>query len=158
MHVIACDPPLPEAVFADAGVRSVTLDALLAGADAISLHCNLDAGNRGVLDAAAFARMERRPLLINVARGALVVEADLLRALDEGLVRGAALDVLVEDSPDLARHPLAGRADVLLTPHVAFLSDAALEELRRASAANLRHALAGEHAAVARYVVPPATD
>ena len=63
--------------------------------------------------------MKRKPLLINVARGALIVEADLVDALDRGLVAGAALDVLAEDSPDLGHHPLVRRSEVLLTPHVA---------------------------------------
>ena len=54
--------------------------------------------------------MKRKPLLINVARGAPVVEADLVDALDRGLIDGAALDVLAEDSPDLGHHPLVGRA------------------------------------------------
>ena len=101
------------------------------------LHCNLDAGSRGLLDRRAFAAMQRKPLLINVARGALVVEADLAEALDRGLLRGAALDVLAEDSPDLGHHPLIGRDDVLLTPHVAFYSETALDDLRRISAANI---------------------
>ena len=111
--------------------------------DILTLHCNLHAGSRGLLNRDAFARMRLRPLLINVARGGLIVEADLADALDEGQVSGAALDVLAEDSPDLRHHPLAGRADVLLTPHVAFYSEAALEDLRRISAQNIAAFLEG---------------
>ena len=66
------------------GAEPAGFDELLARADIISLHCNLDAGSRGLLDRAAFAKMKRKPLLINVARGALVVEADLAEALDRG--------------------------------------------------------------------------
>ena len=87
--------------------------------------------------------MKRKPLLINVARGALIVEADLVDALDRGLVAGAALDVLAEDSPDLGHHPLVRRSEVLLTPHIAFYSESALEDLRRISASNIREFLEG---------------
>ena len=116
----------------------------------------LETGSRGLLDRAAFAKMRRRPALINVARGGLVVEADLAAALDDGLVRGAALDVLAEDSPDLGHHPLVGRRDVLLTPHVAFYSESALKDLRRISAANIRAFLDGRRDDVFRLVTPVA--
>jgi D-3-phosphoglycerate dehydrogenase len=93
-------------------------------------------------------------LLINVSRGALVVEADLVEALERGLVCGAALDVLAEESPDLSHHPLAGRGDVLLTPHVAFYSESALEDLRRISAENICEFLEGRPERVFRLVSP----
>ena len=98
--------------------------------------------------------MQRKPLLLNVARGGLIVEPDLVEALDQGLVSGAALDVLAEDSPDLRHHPLVGRRDVLLTPHVAFYSEAALEDLRRISAENIRAFLEGRPDDVFRLVSP----
>jgi D-3-phosphoglycerate dehydrogenase len=158
LEVLATDPLVDAATAARHGARLTGVDELFAAADIISLHCNLDPANRGLLDRAAFARMQRRPLLINVARGALVNEHDLVEALDSGRVAGAALDVLVEDSPDLTRHPLAGRADVLLTPHVAFLSDASLADLRRISASNIRAFLEGRPAEVFRLVTPAATS
>jgi len=128
------------------------IDELLAASHIISLHCNLHPGNLGLLNRDAFARMRQRPLIINVARGGLIVEMDLVRALDEGQVSGAALDVLAQDSPDLRRHPLAGRADVLLTPHVAFYSEAALADLRRISAQNIAAFLQGRAVDVFRLV------
>jgi D-3-phosphoglycerate dehydrogenase len=137
LEVLACDPQVGAETASGHGARLCSLDELLASSHIISLHCNLHAGSRALLDSSAFARMRLRPWLINVARGALIVEADLVRALDEGRLRGAALDVLSEESPDLPTHPLAGRADVLLTPHVAFYSEAALEDLRRISAQNI---------------------
>jgi phosphoglycerate dehydrogenase-like enzyme len=134
---------------------SAGFDELLAESDILSLHCNLDQSNRGLLDRGAFARMRKSPLLINVARGGLIVEADLIAALEQGQVAAAALDVLAEDSPDLARHPLAGRRDVLLTPHVAFYSDSALADLRRISANNVRAFVEGRPGDVFRLVPPP---
>jgi phosphoglycerate dehydrogenase-like enzyme len=157
LRVIACDPLVDARMASDHGATSASFDELLAEADIISLHCNLAADNRGLLNRAVFARMQRKPLLLNVARGGLVVEADLVDALDQGLIAGAALDVLAEDSPDLSRHPLAGRQDVLLTPHVAFYSESALADLRRISAENIRMFLEGRPDAVFRLVSPPAT-
>jgi len=154
LRVLACDPLVDAGTASRHGVRPAGLEELLAGSDIISLHCNLGADNRGLLNRAAFARMRRKPFLLNVARGALIVEADLVDALDRGLVAGAALDVLTEESPDLLRHPLAGRRDVLLTPHVAFYSESSLADLRRISAANIRAFLEGRPGDVFRLVSP----
>jgi D-3-phosphoglycerate dehydrogenase len=152
LSVLAADPRVTADVVRHHGAEPATLDDLLGLADILTLHCNLEPGSRGLLDGRAFAKMKRKPLLVNVARGALVVEADLAEALDRGLLRGAALDVLAEDSPDLRHHPLAGRDDVLLTPHVAFYSETALEDLRRISAANIAAFLDGRPQDVFRLV------
>jgi D-3-phosphoglycerate dehydrogenase len=152
---MAFDPLMDAATAARLSARAVGFEELLAGADIISLHCNLGETSRGLLNRAAFARMRRKPLLLNVARGGLIVEADLVDALDRGLVAAAALDLLAQDSPDLSRHPLAGRDDVLLTPHVAFYSESALEDLRRISAQNVRSFLEGRPDEVFRLVPPP---
>lgn len=152
MTILAADPRVPEDVVRHHGAMPLSFDALLERANIISLHCNLDATNRGLLNRETFAKMKQRPRLINVARGGLVVEADLVAALDAGQVTGAALDVLVEDSPDLGHHPLVGRRDVILTPHVAFYSEAALEDLRRISAENIRAFLEGRPEDVFRLV------
>ena len=156
LAVLASDPRVGVAEVRRHGAEPVELDELLASSDIVTLHCNLDAGSRGLLDRRAFGKMKKKPLLINVARGALVVEADLATALDGGLLRGAALDVLAEDSPDLRHHLLAGRDDVLLTPHVAFYSETALEELQRISAANITAFLEGRPQDVFRLVTPAA--
>ena len=155
LQVLACDPRIDAETASRHGARRVELPDLLAEADIISLHSNLEAGSRSLLNRAAFARMQRKPLLLNVARGGLIVEPDLVEALDQGLVSGAALDVLAEDSPDLRHHPLVGRRDVLLTPHVAFYSEASLEDLRRISAENIRAFLEGRPDDVFRLVSPP---
>ena len=152
LEVLASDPQIDAANARRHEARLCDLGELLASSHIISLHCNLHAGNRGLLNRNAFAQMRLRPLIVNVARGALIVEADLVRALDAGQVSGAALDVLTEESPDLAHHPLAGRRDVLLTPHVAFYSDAALADLRRISAQNIAAFLEGRVQQVFRLV------
>jgi D-3-phosphoglycerate dehydrogenase len=154
LRVIACDPRLDEETASRLGARTASFEELLARSDIISLHCNLTADNRGLLNREVFARMLRRPLLLNVSRGALVVEPDLVDALDRGLVAGAALDVLAQDSPDLRHHPLVGRPDVLLTPHVAFYSESSMAELRRISAQNIRAFMEGRPEDVFRLVAP----
>jgi D-3-phosphoglycerate dehydrogenase len=156
LAVLAADPRVDAADVRRHGADPVGLDELLARSDIVTLHCNLEPGSRSLLDRRAFAKMKRKPLLINVARGALVVEADLAEALDQGLLRGAALDVLADDSPDLGHHPLVGRDNVLLTPHVAFYSETALDDLRRISAANITAFLEGRPEAVFRLVPAPA--
>ena len=152
LSVLACDPLVDAETAKRHGARMADLEELLSDADIISLHCNLSATNRGLLNRAAFARVRRKPLLLNVARGALIDESALVEALDQGLVAGAALDVLTQDSPDLLHHPLAGRGDVLLTPHVAFYSEAALADLRRISVQNARAFLEGRPDEVFRLV------
>ena len=152
LEVLASDPRVDEQTARRLEARLCDVDELLAASHIVSLHCNLHAGNVGLLNRDAFARMRLRPLLINVARGGLIDETDLVRALDDGQVRGAALDVLAQESPDLGRHPLAGRADVFLTPHVAFYSEAALADLRRISAQNIGAYLQGRPGDVFRLV------
>lgn len=155
LQVIAHDPWADADTATRLGVPLLPLGEVLARADILTLHCNLTPGSRSLLDRAAFAQMARKPLLLNVARGALLDEASLAEALDTGQVSAAGLDVLVEDSPDLATHPLAGRRNVLLTPHVAFYSETAMAELRRISARNAGAWFEGRHEEVFRWVVPP---
>jgi D-3-phosphoglycerate dehydrogenase len=116
LKVIAYDPYLTTERAVALGVEKVTLDELFARADFVSLHTPLTAATRNMIDAAALARMKRGVRLVNCARGGLVVEADLARALDAGHVAGAAIDVFAEE-PAL-ENPLFGRDNVVATPHL----------------------------------------
>ena len=136
----------------EAGVQLVELDVLLRQSDIISLHANLDATAGPLINAGAFLKMERRPQLINVSRGKLIDEVALVQALDTGNVSAAALDVLADEPPNLKNHPLAGRDNVLLTPHLAFFSEQSMLENRRISAQNIRHYYAGRFDEVFRFV------
>lgn len=100
------------------GVQFVSLDELLAQSDFLSLHAALTPQNRGLIGEAQLRRMKRNALLVNTARGALVDEAALVRALNEGWIAGAALDAYVTE-PLPADHPLRRAPNVLLTPHLA---------------------------------------
>lgn len=99
-------------------------DEVLATSDVITLHCPLTPATEGLLAKAEFERMARQPLVLNTARGPLIVEADLEEALDRGLVSGAGLDVTLPEppEPDSVLMRLANRPDVIVTPHVAWAS------------------------------------
>ena len=105
-------------------------DEVLAESDVISLHCPLIPATRNLIDLAAFRKMKRSALLINTARGGLVDESALIRALDEGLIGGAGFDVLTVEPPKNG-HPLLDvrRPNFILTPHIAWASDGAMQFL-----------------------------
>ena len=99
-------------------------DEVIETADVLTLHAPLTEATRGTLAMPEFRRMTRRPLIVNTARGGLVDEADLARALEEGLVGGIGFDVLTSEPPRQGNPLLAlvGRPDVIVTPHVAWAS------------------------------------
>ncbi|MBP2315430.1 D-2-hydroxyacid dehydrogenase [Azospirillum soli] len=115
----------------DMGPLYTPFDEVLERCDVLSLHCPLTAGTRDLLSDAEFARMTRRPLVINTARGGLIDEAALVRALEEGRIAGAAVDAVSAEPPPLD-HPfmrLTGRPDFILTPHVGWASREARQEV-----------------------------
>lgn len=123
----------------------VSWDEMLETSDVITLHLPLTAETRGMIAMPEFRKMSRRPLLINTARGGLVDEADLVRALDEGLISGAGFDVTQGEPPALD-NPLmqaAGRPNVILTPHVAWASDEAQQSLADQLMGNIESFVAG---------------
>jgi len=120
-------------------------DDVLAAADILTLHCPLTPATRNLIALPELRKMIRRPLLINTARGGLVDEADLVRALNEGLVAGIGFDCLTREppSPDNPLLAVAGRPNVILTPHVAWASEEAMQALWDQSLANIAAFLAG---------------
>ena len=117
------------------------------------MNCGLTSENTHLLDAAAFQKMTKNPIVINCARGALIDESALVQALDSGQIKAAGLDVLDDESPDLEASGLTGRENVILTPHVAFYSEASIRDNRRISASNLQNFLDGHHENVRHYIV-----
>ena len=116
MKVIAHDPYLSPERAEDLGVEKVDLDQLYARADFISLHAPATDATRGMINRAALAKMKRGVRIVNCARGALVIEADLKAAIESGQVAGAALDVFQQEP---ARDcPLFGMPQVVATPHL----------------------------------------
>ncbi|HET6319056.1 MAG TPA: C-terminal binding protein [Chloroflexota bacterium] len=124
------------------GARSVGLEELLASADFVSLHVPLTPETLGIVDESLLRRMKSSAFLINTARGGLVDTAALARALREGWIVGAGLDVLPQE-PVAADDPLLGLDNVVLTPHVAFYSEESLGELRRRATQSVIDVLAG---------------
>ena len=120
-------------------------DEVLATSDVITLHSPLTPQTRGMIALPEFQAMKRRPLIVNTARGGLVDEADLVRALDEGLISGAGFDV-TDGEPPASDSPLmrvAGRPNVILTPHVAWASDEAQQALADQLMDNIGNFVAG---------------
>jgi D-3-phosphoglycerate dehydrogenase len=142
-EVIAYDPYAGSDVFAGCGVEAVSFETLLARADAISVHAPLTPATRGLIDAAAFARMKQGAVIVNTARGPLIDEPALVAALDSGQLGGAALDVVATE-PLPKDSALLGRPNVILTPHTAFYSVEALEELQTKCAADVARVLSGQ--------------
>ena len=106
-------------------------DEVLETADVISLHCPLMPATRNMIAAPEFAKMKKKPLLINCARGGLVNEADLVDALDKGQISGAGFDCLTTEppAPDNPMLKVLDRPNVIVTPHVAWASDEAMQTL-----------------------------
>ncbi|HWR39681.1 MAG TPA: NAD(P)-dependent oxidoreductase [Patescibacteria group bacterium] len=101
----------------DSGIQSVSLEELLRTSDYVSLHCPLTDETRHLMDRQRLRLMKPSACLINTARGAIVNETDLIAALREGSIAGAALDVQDPEPPDAA-NPLFAMEQVILTPHI----------------------------------------
>jgi D-3-phosphoglycerate dehydrogenase / 2-oxoglutarate reductase len=120
-----------------------SLDALLGEADLVSVHLPLIPATRNLIDAAGMARMKPTAYVINVSRGGIVDEAALLEAVRNGRLAGAALDTFTKE-PLPADDPLIGEPRILLSPHVAWLSDEAAVDLRRLASKEMVLVLKGE--------------
>jgi glyoxylate reductase len=119
MRLIACDPnPSPDAL--QLGIEFLPFDQVLAQSDFLSLHTALTPQTRGLIGEAQLRSMKPTAYLINTARGAVIDEPALVRALTEGWIAGAALDVFTTE-PLPADSPLHSAPNLLLTPHLASL-------------------------------------
>jgi len=127
MRVLAYDPYLSESRAVEIGVRKVDLEELFAEADIVSLHTPLTDSTRGIVDAAAIAKMKPGVRIVNCARGGLVVEEDLRAALDAGTVAGAAFDVFVTEPA--TENVLFGHPNVVCTPHLGAATSEAQEKV-----------------------------
>ncbi len=101
-------------------VDQVSLEELLQNSDIVVLHVPLNASTRGMIDREKLAMMKPSALLINVARGPVVVAADLAEALEKGVIAGAGIDVFDREPPLDPENPLLHAPKTLVTPHVAF--------------------------------------
>lgn len=120
----------------------VSLDELLERSDFVSIHSPLTDATRGLIDAAAFARMKPSAMLVNTARGPIVDTAALIDALHDGQIAGAALDV-TDPEPLPSDHPLLQAPNVLVIPHLGSATEATRAAMADLAVDNLLAALAG---------------
>jgi len=146
LKLVGYDPYTPSAAFAAVGVEPVSLDSLLRTSDIVTIHALLSAETRGIICQKTLRQMKPTALIVNTARGGLIVTDDLVRALQEGWIAGAALDV-TDPEPLPMGHPLRNLPRVLVTPHAAWYSEEAEPELRRRAARTIVEALRGERPA-----------
>ena len=144
MSVLAYDPYVPASKAEALGARQVaSLDALLESSDIVSMHPELNAETLGMIGEPQLQRMKRTAYLINTSRGKVVQQAPLVRALREGWIAGAALDVY-EDEPLGPDNPLYELKNIVLMPHVAGLTIEAVEGMSLSAASQVLQALSGK--------------
>jgi glycerate dehydrogenase len=126
--------------------QQVSFDDLIEESDIISLHCSLNKETSNLIDLQQIKRMKPHCILINTARGGVANEADVVNAIEQGLIGGIAFDVLVEEPPK-ANSPLlsiANRDNVILAPHIAWASEQAMQSLADILANNIEGFLFGK--------------
>ena len=143
MKVLVYDPYLDAELISRHRAEGVSLDRLLAEADAISIHVPLSPETRNLIGQRELARMKSTAFLINTSRGGIVDEPALAEALKAGRIGGAALDVLSVEPPT-QDHPLREAPNIILTPHLAFYSRESVIELQTKAAEEVARALKGE--------------
>ena len=122
--------------------RFVDMQELLSTADIVTLHCALTDQTAELINDVALKLMKRSAFLLNTARGGLINEAHLAAALDQGLIAGAALDVLSTEPPG-ASNPLLAAKNCIITPHNHWASAASRRRLLAQAVANLQAFIAG---------------
>ncbi|MXY95998.1 MAG: C-terminal binding protein [Caldilineaceae bacterium SB0670_bin_27] len=142
LRVIAYTPRLRQSDAPEGVEVTNDLAALLSTSDYVSIHCPLTEETAHIIDESALAQMKSSALLINTSRGGVIDEEALIRALQDGRIGGAALDV-TDPEPPSADNPLLALENVIVTPHAAFYSVAATAELARKAAANVVTVLQG---------------
>ena len=152
LSVLAYDPYLASDAVLPAGVTAAKLDDLLAAADYVTVHTPLNEETRGLIGERALALMKPSSYLINCARGPIVDEAALYTALRDGQIAGAGLDVMESAAPS-PEHPMFALDNVIITPHVAFLSQQSVLELEVRTARATVDALQGR---MPEFLVNPA--
>lgn len=121
MEVLAYDPLVPREAMEKPGARVATIPEILTAADFVTLHVPSNPETKGMIGEAQFKMMKRSAFLINCARGPVVDEAALVKALKDGTIAGAGLDVF-DPEPPMADNPLFGLPNVVLSPHSAGLT------------------------------------
>jgi len=135
--------PRRHMTFEDPHMKYGELEEVLAQSHVISLHCPLRPETAGLINRERIALMKKETILINTARGPLIVEADLRDALNEGRIYGAGLDV-VSTEPIRPDNPLLQAKNCFITPHIAWASQESRLRLLNLAAANIQSFLSGK--------------
>jgi D-3-phosphoglycerate dehydrogenase len=143
MNVISVTGHPSEEKARSLGVKFVDLDTLLAESDIVTLHVPLTPSTEKMIGAKELAKMKKSAILINTARGKVVDEAALIEAFKEKKIRGAGLDVF-EKEPLPVNDPLKTLENVVLTPHIAFLTEESLEECTYVCVQNVERFIEGK--------------
>lgn len=143
VKLIAYDPYVPADLFADYGVEKVDFETLIEESDVITIHTALTNETRQMISEEELKSMKREAILINTSRGGVVDEKALYKALKEGWISSAGLDVL-EREPPTRDNPLLKLNNVVITPHMAWYSNESLSEIQRMAAEEIARVLGGE--------------
>jgi phosphoglycerate dehydrogenase-like enzyme len=138
MKVIAWSQNLTNERAAELGAALVTKDELFQEADVVSVHLVLSDRTRGLVGAAELALMKPTARLVNTSRGPIVVEADLIAALKEKKIAGAAIDVF-DQEPLPLDHPFRSLPNLLATPHIGYVSRGLYARFYQDTVANIRN-------------------
>lgn len=129
LKIVAYDPYFPHDAAVERGVELVSLEELCSRSDMISVHAPLTKETKGLIGRRQFKKMKKEAFIINTSRGQVIDETDLIDALNDKEIAGAALDV-VEAEPIRRDHPFLTADNVILTPHIAWYSEQAEKEMR----------------------------
>jgi D-3-phosphoglycerate dehydrogenase len=143
LRVLVYSPSISKNFIEGFGLKKVSLEELLIESDIVTLHTALKKENTHLIREETLKLMKRSALIINTARGGLIKEKALYKALKEGYIAGAALDVLEKEPPDL-KNPLLKLNNVVFTPHTAWSSPEALNQLELLAVEEVIRVLRGE--------------
>jgi D-3-phosphoglycerate dehydrogenase len=147
VEIWAYDPFMDADQIRAHGVRPASLEELVEGADYVVIQSPLTRDTRGLFDEKMLKRMKRSAILVNTARGPIVEDRALYRALEEGWIAGAALDD-IEEEPAKQRdwkpdNPLFSLENVIITPHAAYYSEESIQTVRQIAASEVVRVLSG---------------
>jgi D-3-phosphoglycerate dehydrogenase len=148
VEIWAHDPFMDDDFIESAGVRPVSMDELIEGSDYLVIQSPLTRDTRGLMDEGNLRRMKRDAILVNTARGPIVPDRALYRALTEGWIAGAAVDDL-EEEPAKVRDwrpdsPLFKLENIIITPHAAYYSEQSIDTVRHIAAEEVARVLSGQ--------------
>ena len=123
-HIIAYDPFIDPSIASEFNIKLVDINEIFEQADVISIHLPLTPKTQNLLNYDAFTKMKKQPIIINSSRGSIINEDDLLRAYDEKLISGFALDVYeTEPAPKIFLNSIKDNTNCILTPHIAGVTE-----------------------------------